>query len=147
MILKMLCSLSLIQMMMKFNAHSLVNIDSICASSNIVNLSDHSQAFAHQSGKWASALCVSHGSLSGLLAILKTAQPDLPKDARILLSTPSSMETGDKIQELSGGSYYHFGIEKGIRACLEQNLGNRDIRSVKIQINVNGVSILSLIHI
>ena len=78
-------------------------------------------------------------SLDDLLKILGMNIPGLPKDPRTLLGTVTSSTTSGNIQQLSGGSYYHFGIAKGIEYKLNQLRMHCPLRCLKIQVNVDGV--------
>lgn len=59
-------------------------------------------------GKWAVKFQIPHNAVNSLLDILHDYHPNIPKDARTLLKTPRHYD----VKEISGGSYYHFGIEK-----------------------------------
>lgn len=98
-----------------------------------------SDEFEQQLAEWAVKCKVPHSSLAELLKILRIRIPDLPKDPRTLLGTDTSSEIPKNIQQLSGGSYYHFGIAKGIECNLKQNHTNYPFDRIKIQINVDGV--------
>ena len=69
---------------------------------------------------WAVGSNISHSALSGLLCILRNYHPDLPKDARSILKTPRTETTVNSIISVSGGSYFHFGLETGLRQCFDQ---------------------------
>ena len=80
-------------------------------------------------------------SLSALLDVLRTKHPDLPKDPRTLLGTVTTSDNRNDIRILSGGSYYHFGIAKGVQICLEQIPNLHTFESLSIQVNIDGVPV------
>ena len=80
----------------------------------------NSDELAPQLAEWAIQRYIPHNALSALLSILRESHPDLPADARTLLGTSSSSHYQGSIKELSGGSYYHFGIAAGVKLCLAQ---------------------------
>ncbi|KAG8177462.1 hypothetical protein JTE90_008646 [Oedothorax gibbosus] len=53
---------------------------------------------------------VTHSCINDVLQILKQHHPELPSDARTLLSTPQNV----KVDTLSNGEYAHFGLRSGI---------------------------------
>ncbi|MFZ2537713.1 MAG: hypothetical protein WAX04_02280 [Oscillospiraceae bacterium] len=60
---------------------------------------------------WAVQFCISLSAVGSLLHILHDHHPQLPKDARTLLNTPTNKTT----KTLScGNEYYYFGIANGI---------------------------------
>lgn len=96
---------------------------------------------ADQLAAWATSFSVSNSSLAALLVLLRQKHPELPKDPRTLLGTLSSTETHGNILEVSGGSYYHFGISNGVKSALEcRNPGNQ-IRELSIQVNIDGAPV------
>lgn len=64
---------------------------------------------------WATSYSVSLVALSALLSILRVFHPTLPKDARTLLGTQTSVPT----TKIEGGEYYHFGIVQGVLSRLK----------------------------
>jgi len=95
--------------------------------------------FADQLSQWAVKFHVTHSAVSALVKILRTKYSNLSKDARTLLSTPNTFEIDKHIQNLSGRSYYHFGIEQGVKQCLHQHVTVHNLQSVSIQVNVDVV--------
>ena len=67
--------------------------------------------------EWASDHRITHSSISGLLRILKTYHPELPKDPRSLLGTIQRTP----IKLCANGSYYHFGLAASISKTLAVN--------------------------
>ena len=85
---------------------------------------------------------VSHSALSSLLCILQPYFPALPKDARTLLKTPSSSLIVNDIQSVSGGSYFHFGIENEIKKILDRsNFSTTPFTDIVLQCNSDGLPI------
>jgi hypothetical protein len=60
--------------------------------------------------EWALNFGISHTALKSLLEIQRPFFPNLPKDPRTLLRTPSETP----VKNLDNGLYHHFGVEKGI---------------------------------
>ena len=58
-------------------------------------------------------------ALSTFLHILSLHKVNVPKDPLTLLKTSSNYE----IQQIAGGSYLYFGIEKGIISALKRFSG------------------------
>jgi len=88
---------------------------------------------------WVATYSVSFVSLSALLSILRQHIPDLPKDPRTLMGTPRDACTDIKC--VSKGSYYHFGVESGIKSMLESSQYERveGGNIVSMQINIDGI--------
>jgi len=85
---------------------------------------------------WAIDYEITQVALRELLFILKSKFPELPKDPRTVLGTPKEV----KIETISGGEYYHKGLQKK----LEEELVNCNLCSgtkVMLQINVDGMSL------
>lgn len=84
---------------------------------------------------WATNYCVPFVIINALLLILREFHPELPVDARTLMSTPR--QTNLK-QLKSGGEYIHFGIRRGLEQML--NFGFFGGSShLKLQFNVDGL--------
>jgi len=90
--------------------------------------------------KWAVKYSIKRNALSELLTILRQKFPELPKDARTFLPTADNAEMG-MMKSVSAGSYYHFGVENGIRSILESHDHDQwDCNGeVSVQINVDGL--------
>lgn len=97
--------------------------------------------FASALAEWATECSVSLSTLSLLLDVLRTKHSYLPKDPRTLLGTLTTSATENDIKTLSGGSYYHFGIAKGIMNCIEQIPNLPTVESLSMQVNIDGVPV------
>jgi hypothetical protein len=89
-------------------------------------------------GDWAKYFLISHSAIGALLRILRVQNPELPKDPRTLLSTPSSIV----VHDITGGQYHHIGIEAGVVAKLSKY--RREIEhlgDIQLQINIDGLPI------
>jgi len=88
-------------------------------------------------GEWAIQHNITHAALGSLLKLLHKSHPELPRDSRTLLNrgvTSSALA----IQNIAGGSYYHFGIEKGvIQIIADLALGNGS--PLKLHVNIDGL--------
>ena len=86
---------------------------------------------------WAVKFKISHSALSALLEVLKSCDLDMPRDPRTLLMTPRVTD----IKETAGGSFYHFGIARGIisklATCSPSHLVG--IESLTLHINIDGI--------
>lgn len=86
--------------------------------------------------KWAIQYNIRQQALRSLLEIMRTQYGDLslPSDPRTLLGTPSS----SIIKEISGGQYWHQGLEN----CLRNAFKNLDADlAVQLSINMDGIPI------
>jgi hypothetical protein len=87
------------------------------------SLTDELRSLTSLIGEWAVEYSVPLTAVGSLLKLLKPYHPELPKDARTLLTTPRS----NAICSLScGGQYVHLGIANWIEdlarsGCLETN--------------------------
>lgn len=86
---------------------------------------------------WAVRYKISHTALSALLSLLKSKHPELPKDARTLLSTPCSIATVAKC----GGQYYHFGVAASVVTKLAKYEPGEvaNLEEISLQINIDGL--------
>ena len=131
-----------------FSDNSDQNID---CQINIVKTAELSNCGENKLAKdlesWTIKHAISHTAVSELLSILHVHHPHLPKDARTLLKTPTTATTKDCIKLVSGGSYYHFGLEACIQMCLQKvsQLSFIDIKKLNLQINCDGIPLLSVI--
>jgi hypothetical protein len=64
---------------------------------------------------WKTKFHVPHNQVGELLGILRKYHPELPKSAKTLMGTPREKVV---VRAVSPGSYYHFGIQKGLLAIL-----------------------------
>lgn len=91
-----------------------------------------------QLAQWACKFNIPHASLSELLHVLRKYHPHLPKDPRTLLGTQTNIVT----KSVSGGEYFHIGIEKGILSALKfEELSVIHGQTVTLQINIDGLPI------
>lgn len=90
---------------------------------------------------WALNFGISHSALKSLLEIQRPLFPNLPKDPRTLLSTPSETV----VKKIDEGLYHHFGVEKGIvstvACCGLVNYNNRMIERINIPKTENFLSL------
>ena len=94
-------------------------------------------SLGEQIAGWAISLHVPHSHVNVLLKILKFYHPELPTDVRTLKKTPREVVI---VQPIFPGSYYHFGIENGLRrslACIPTNLLPR--LKINLMVNVDGL--------
>ena len=73
-----------------------------------------------------------------LLQILRPHFPDLPKDARTLVSTPKQYN----LQDVAGGTYHHFGLGNGILDRLSSNQELVSLDNLRIKVNIDGVPLI-----
>jgi hypothetical protein len=86
---------------------------------------------------WANKFNIPHNATRDLLGLLHDYHPQLPKDPRTLLKTPSVYD----VKEVNGGSYHHFGITECIRKELlcNGNISISEVFSLSLQINIDGL--------
>lgn len=107
-------------------------------------ISSDSVDIVDQLRRWAAAASIKQDALTELLEILRPHIPELPKDARTLLNTPTTLDLLPHMQKVSGGLYYHFGISDGIVHRLQNNgsAGTIDTLSLlSLQVNIDGVPV------
>lgn len=103
---------------------------------------DSSQNMCEKLAKWSTEYKVSHAVFSSLLSILRGCIPNLSRDSRTLLSTPTVTNT----KLIVVGEYYHFGIESGIISKFMQysafatKVPGKSV-SITLQINIDGLPI------
>lgn len=85
---------------------------------------------------WATTFNIPQNAVSGLLKGLKkhTCFSHFPVDCRTLLDT--SKQTSLNIQSVKPGSYFHFGLAKGIL-----RYASSDLKSIKLAIGIDGLPI------
>lgn len=93
---------------------------------------DESDDLALRLATWVTKFGVSHSAVNELLHILSPFHVCLPKDARTLLKTVKVYD----IDNLAGGSYYHFGILDNVRTLIESV---ESIQEISLQINIDGL--------
>lgn len=85
--------------------------------------------------EWAIEYNVSNAALSKLLGILQTKGLNVPKDARTLHKTPTSIDVTKK----SGGDYVYNGLAACIVQALVDNPKAVDNKEILLKVNVDGV--------
>lgn len=88
--------------------------------------------------QWAIEVNITLKSLSSLLKILKRHKcfKKLPNDARSILQTPRV----SNIQVMGHGTYYHFGLKKGLMHFLKNNFNLiGTVNTLKISFNIDGL--------
>jgi hypothetical protein len=97
---------------------------------------DAEESLENELKTWASTFQITHSALQSFLSILRTYHPFLPKDPRTLLKTGTKYN----VINLAGGSYYHFGLGKGIlQEIAGSGFNTLDISLVKIQFSIDGL--------
>lgn len=96
---------------------------------------DDNPTFKEQLREWVlnSGTPICH--VNSLLALLQPHFPSLPKDGRTLLNTRREYV----IDNIAGGKYHHFGVEHGIKICLQQYAHLCDLDELSLQLNIDGV--------
>lgn len=127
-------------------------LDRDCYSSPLPDSSESSEINVYETGthdsvaeqlctklaEWAVNYQIPQTALSSLLSLLRNYHPDIPMDARTLLKTPSQCN----VKEISGGSYYHFGVEKSLVRILsttESMNTLKDSNFISLQVNIDGL--------
>lgn len=88
--------------------------------------------------EWAVNYQIPQTAVSSLLSVLRNYHPGIPMDARTLLKTPRQCN----VKEISGGSYYHFGVEKSLVRILSttENMDTlKDSTFISLQVNIDGL--------
>ena len=83
--------------------------------------------------KWAVKHAYTRGSINELLGLLKSVGHDLPKDARTLLRTKTSVDYKNKC----GGQFIHLGLVNGIEKTVRSY--NYDHDTILLDFNVDGL--------
>ena len=88
---------------------------------------------------WALIFHINLVALTALLSILKKiTYIDLPLDARTLLGTIRRTN----ISNIEGGEYYHFGLQRAIKAILRENdRKGKPLEHVKLMVHIDGLPI------
>jgi hypothetical protein len=81
-------------------------------------------------------------AVTELLQILQTSIPQLPLDARTLLSAARSKVS---LRELSPGHYHHFGLKRGLEFLTSKlpPLSQQNIKDFDLLINIDGVPLFN----
>ncbi|XP_067211469.1 uncharacterized protein [Linepithema humile] len=90
---------------------------------------------------WAIGCRVPHSTLDSLLSILNPVLPNLPKSSKTLLQTNKSHYFITKMLALdeTEGQYAYFGIEQGLRTCINLDLHYANI--LYLLINIDGIKL------
>lgn len=116
-----------------------INSDCDCESSDQCDLEDmwsvsnanYGVPLNNLLAEWAVSNNVSTSALRSLLNILKPFHPELPRDPRTLLQTPTTYI----VRNITGpGHYYHFGISAGI-----EHVKCPDSGPIQLQFNFDGL--------
>lgn len=98
---------------------------------------DHISNFKNSIRNWALEYNVPQNALNGLLIILKkhSCFINLPKDSRTLMHNKRA--DIENFHIIEPGTYYHFGIENGIKLNLYSNL--ESVSTIKINVGIDGL--------
>jgi len=99
----------------------------------VSDISDDDDGRIDDLQEWAVKNNVSHIALGDLLTILKRRYPELPKDARTVMQTCTSVQ----LQAVAGGSYHHFGLVDGFKSVIDK-FGVSD-NVISLQLNIDGL--------
>ncbi|XP_065650129.1 uncharacterized protein LOC136078356 [Hydra vulgaris] len=103
------------------------------SSSSLLSSDDYN--IQEELQQWITEFNVSHRAVNALLKIFQNVGVHVPKDARTLLKTPSSV-----VQKVvAGGVYYHVGVENAIRKLLQTKKLPADCLNLRLNININGL--------
>lgn len=108
--------------------------ESNLSDSSDTMLPESDEGLRHKLVQWAVAFNISHVALNRLLETLREYHPDLPRDSRGFLNTPRFVD----VQDLAGGSYYHFGIIKGVTSKLKK-YSMTPQNHLTLQVNIDGL--------
>ena len=86
----------------------------VSSSESETDGSDETENLVFSLATWVTKFGVSHSAVNELLRILQPIHLFLPKDARTLLKTVKVYD----IDNIAGGSYYHFGISNNINTII-----------------------------
>lgn len=104
---------------------------------NVINLSSDSDEddLKEKLASWVTQFNIPHVAVTSLLQLLHVFHPNLPGDARTLLSTP---RVNLVVDLKGGGQYVSFGIRSGIEhQHLEYPFKSTD--KLELQFNVDGL--------
>ena len=85
--------------------------------------------------QWSIEFGITENALSSLLKVLQNWFPELPNDSRTLRQTKLVMS----VDKISGGQYYHFGVESGIKSSISNLIFSNDLNCISIQVNIDGL--------
>lgn len=120
-------------------------LQEICSQSNEVTRTSRestqlSDFTAEHLAQWSLDKNIMQNQLRSLLQALRRHEcfRKFPVDPRSILGTPrSAVESTD----VPPGQYVHFGLQKVILNCLEENPALLDIEEFLVQINIDGVPV------
>jgi hypothetical protein len=95
------------------------------------------QSFSEIISQWALNHNIKHNAIDDLLKALKPYHPELPLNARTLLSTPRQTQ----VQVIDPGHYYHFGLENCIKELIINSPSKLVCSNIEILVNVDGLPI------
>ncbi|XP_065660102.1 uncharacterized protein LOC136084017 isoform X1 [Hydra vulgaris] len=85
--------------------------------------------------QWSIEFGITEKALSSLLKVLQNWFPELPNDSCTLRQTKLVMS----VDKISGGQYYHFGVESGIKSSISNLIFFNDLNCISIQVNIDGL--------
>ena len=98
---------------------------------------DDNRDFRRDLKAWVVSTNTPISHISSLLSELRKHFPNsnLPKDGRILLSTPTYSE----VVSTAGGEMHYFGVANGVLGRMREHTGLTEHQALKLQINVDGL--------
>ena len=99
---------------------------------------DDDDSIANRLRAWVAKYSVSQICLSELLLILRP-HFELPKDPRTLMKTHNSVDVMSDVKQLSKGSYYHFGVQNGVKHQMQNCTDLKACDVISVDINIDGV--------
>ena len=117
-----------------FDEHNILNCGSD-SNSDSEEREFSTEDFVDELREWALKFQIPLISLGELLKTLRKTNPSLPKDPRTLLKTQKYYTLND----ISGGQYYHFGIQKCIEDYLSNTVETSNDTVLRLQVNVDGL--------
>ena len=115
--------------------------DSEVEPDNKRSITGNESAFVQtQIQDWAIKYQISHSALRELLGILNNNYDShIPLDPRTLCKTPSHLS--DKIKQICGGEYFHFGLQNALREFLElcSDKQRSNITTIFLKVNCDGI--------
>ncbi|XP_065641459.1 uncharacterized protein LOC124806840 [Hydra vulgaris] len=90
--------------------------------------------------QWSIEFNITEKALSSLLKVLQNSFSELPNDPRTLRQTKSVMP----VDTISGGHYYHFGVESGIKSSISNLIFFNDLNCLSIQVNIDGLPLFRI---
>ena len=97
--------------------------------------SDDCSSVVKQLAEWTTQFNISQAALSAVLQIFRSANVDVPKDARTVMNTPQTVS----VSSVAGGSYFYFGIGSSIRSRMNDADELLCGSEVNLNINIDGL--------